>query len=151
MVLGQIAVAWFDQAAQGITLADGTIIFELCFNVIGADGASSSITFTDTPTARELATANGTIEFESSDGTITVGEGDVVVMPPTGDGIINIGAIESPSGSAVCIPVSVKDFDAIASMQFSLAWDPTVLRFTGVQIMDKLQWLGLIKQHRESH
>ena len=128
---GQIAVAWFDNAAQGITLADGTTIFELCFNVIGANGTSTNITFTDTPTARELAIASGTIDFQSSDGTITVEEGDVI-MPPTGDGIINIGAIESPPGSSVCIPVSVKDFTGIASMQFSLAWDPTVLQFTGV-------------------
>ena len=129
---GQIAVAWFDNAAQGITLADGTTLFELCFNVIGANGTSTNITFTDTPTARELATASGTIEFLSSDGTITVEVGTVTPPPPTGDGIINIGAVESPAGSSVCIPVAVKDFDGIASMQFSLAWDPTVLRFTGV-------------------
>ncbi len=128
---GQIAVAWFDNAAQGITLADGTTVFELCFNVIGANGTNTTITFTDTPTARELAIASGTIEFQSSDGTITVEEGDVI-MPPTGDGIINIGAIEGALGTNVCIPVSVKDFTGIASMQFSLAWDPTVLQFTGV-------------------
>ena len=127
---GQIAVAWFDNAAQGITLADGTTIFELCFNVIGANGTNSTITFTDTPTARELAIASGTIDFQSTDGTITVEED--MIMPPTGDGIINIGAIEGAPGASVCIPVSVKDFTGIASMQFSLAWDPTVLQFTGV-------------------
>lgn len=127
---GQISVAWFDNAAQGITLVDGSTLFELCFNVIGANGTSTNITFTDTPTARELATASGTIDFESSDGMVTVEE--EVIMPPTGDGIINIGNVESPAGSSVCIPVSVKDFDAIASMQFSLAWDPSVLQFTGV-------------------
>jgi len=131
---GQIAVAWFDDTTQGITLADGTTVFELCFNVIGANGTNTSITFTDTPTARELATSTGTIDFLSTDGTITVEE-DVVVEPPvpTGDGIINIGNIEGTPGASVCIPVSVQDFDAIASMQFSLAWDPTVLEFTGTQ------------------
>ena len=133
---GQIAVAWFDNAAQGITLADGTTVFELCFNVIGANGTSTAITFTDTPTARELATASGTIEFQSTNGMITVEE-EVVTPPPppppTGDGIINIGAVDSPAGSSVCIPVAVNDFDGIASMQFSLAWDPAVLEFTGTQ------------------
>jgi len=130
---GQIAVAWFDNAAQGITLADGTTVFELCFNVIGATGTSTTITFTDTPTARELATATGTIDFQSTDGTITVEEADTPPPTPTGDGIINVGAVESPAGSNICIPVSVNDFNAIASMQFSLAWDPTVLAFTGTQ------------------
>ena len=130
---GQLAVAWFDQAAQGITLADVTVIFEVCFDVIGAVGANTAITFTDVPTTRELATASGTIDFLSSDGTITVTEGDPPPPPVTGEeGIINIGDITGDAGTSVCIPITVKDFDGIASMQFSLAWDPTVLQFTGV-------------------
>ncbi len=131
---GELAVAWFDQAAQGITLADGTTIFEVCFNVIGAVGANTNITFTDVPTTRELATSSETISFSSSDGSITVIEGDNPPPPPvTGEtGIINIGDVSGEANSSICIPVTVQDFDGIASMQFSLAWDPTVLQFTGV-------------------
>ncbi|MEM6320069.1 MAG: cohesin domain-containing protein [Bacteroidota bacterium] len=127
---GQVAVAWFDNAAQGVTLADNEVIFEICFDVVGTEGTNTSITFTDTPTARELATASGTIDFLSTDGTITVGNDPP--PPPTGDGIINIGEIMAENGTNVCIPVSVKDFNTIVSMQFSLAWDPSVLSFTGL-------------------
>jgi gliding motility-associated-like protein len=126
---GQIAVAWFDQAAVGVTLPDGTTLLEICFEVVGTQGQSTTIQFTDVPTQRELATANGTIEFTSANGTFTVG-GDP--PPPTGK-LVNIGTVNVTSGESFCTPITVNDFDAIASIQFSLGWDASVIEFTGVQ------------------
>ena len=132
---GRTAMAWFDNTAQGVTLQDGATLFEVCFTVIGATGASSTITFTDVPTQREAATSNNTITFTETNGTLTVGSGTPPPPPPpsTGDGILNIGSITATPGSTICVPITTMDFDAIAAMQFSLAWDPTVLEFTGTQ------------------
>ena len=135
-----MAVAWFDQAAQGITLADGTVIFEACFDIIGGVGDMTNITFTDVPTTRELATANETITFSSSEGTFTVDMEEEPVdtmMPPvippvTLDNLVNIAPVTAEMGTAFCVPIIVTDFNGIASLQFSLNWDPTVLEFTGL-------------------
>jgi len=134
---GQMAMAWFDNTAQGVTLADGSTIFEMCFTVLGASGTSSSIVFTDTPTQREVATSDNTITFTETNGTVSVDGGTTPpVTPPTtgsGDAFLNIGALNAPAGSTVCVPITVNDFDVIASLQFSLQWDPAVLQFTEVK------------------
>lgn len=133
---GQLAVAWFDQAAQGVTLADGTTAFEVCFDIIGAEGESTSIQFTDIPTPREIATPTGTLPFTNTDGTFTVGQDSVVMPPPPPpslDNLVNIAAVNVQPGESFCAPIVVSDFDDIASLQFSLGWDPSVIQYTGVQ------------------
>ncbi|MEM1118889.1 MAG: cohesin domain-containing protein [Bacteroidota bacterium] len=128
---GRLAFAYSDPAALGVTLNDGTTIFELCFTVLGASGASSTITFTDTPTTRTFADNDGEKDLTQTNGSVTV-SGGTPPPPPMNTDIVNIGTIQSPAGSTVCIPVTVNDFDLITSLQFSLEWDETVLEFTEV-------------------
>ena len=40
---------WFDSNVQNDTLPDGTVLFEICFDVIGTGGQSSDITFGNNP------------------------------------------------------------------------------------------------------
>ncbi|MFK7981582.1 MAG: cohesin domain-containing protein [Saprospiraceae bacterium] len=129
---GSIALAWLDNTTAGVTLADGTTIFDLCFNVIGTTGATTTIAFTDTPTPQVFSNLVDEMSFEGGNGLFTVGDGTVNPPPPLGDAIVNITSTESPAGSTVCIPVVVNDFTDITSLQFSLEWDPTVLQFTEI-------------------
>ncbi|MBI5914867.1 MAG: gliding motility-associated C-terminal domain-containing protein [Bacteroidetes bacterium] len=55
---GTITFSWFDPTTNGVTVADSTVIFQLCFNVIGTGGQSSPITFNGTPTAIEVTNCN---------------------------------------------------------------------------------------------
>ena len=132
---GQMAMAWSDAAAQGVTLADGSILFELCFTVLSEDGTSSSIVFTDTPTQREAANADAVITFTETNGSVTVGDGTPPPPPPPstgGDAFVNFPTLSAEAGSTVCLPVTVNDFNGIVSLQFSLQWDPAILQFNEI-------------------
>lgn len=51
---GTITFSWFDQTTNGVSLPDSTVIFQLCFKAVGADGSSSDISFDGTPTVIEV-------------------------------------------------------------------------------------------------
>jgi gliding motility-associated-like protein len=57
---GILTIVWFDQdGMNGETLADGTIIFRLCFNAVGQPGDSTAIVISDVPRQFEASNANG--------------------------------------------------------------------------------------------
>ncbi|MCB0661885.1 MAG: hypothetical protein KDC24_04025 [Saprospiraceae bacterium] len=49
---------------------------------------------------------------------------------------IVIPATKAKAGESVCVPVAVKDFKGIVSMQHSINWDPKVLTFEKLQGFD---------------
>ncbi len=71
---GIASFVWFDPATEGLTLADGVIIFEICFDVIGSDGQNSSIAFTDALTERSASNPDGAIAFNQCNGSVTIGD-----------------------------------------------------------------------------
>lgn len=95
---GMAAFAWFEPTTDGISLADGAKIFELCFDVIGGDGQSTTIRFTDAIVVREVSIEGSEVTFNQCDGKITVGNGSnpisASVTQPScrgeSDGAINI-------------------------------------------------------------
>lgn len=50
-----LTVAWFEPNLRSATIADGAVLFSLCFEVIGQSGASSAVRITDHPTMVEIA------------------------------------------------------------------------------------------------
>ena len=69
---GRFTAVYDSGNGQNETVADGTGIFEIVFNVLGADGSSSALTFTDDPTARVVASQTGPETFLTDNGTITI-------------------------------------------------------------------------------
>ncbi len=94
---GMLSFVWFDPTTDGITVADGTTIFEICFNVTGDNGQSTSIRFTDALTEREVSDVNEVLPFNQCDGAVNVGGGAGIQKtinnpscPGEEDGSINI-------------------------------------------------------------
>lgn len=54
LVGGNLGFTWFDNSSSGQTLSDGTTLFTVEFQAVGAIGSSSPITFGDTPTLRDV-------------------------------------------------------------------------------------------------
>jgi len=136
---GNLGFVWFDNTGSNpVTLPDGTVIFEVCFDVIGSSGSSSSIDFTDNPTSIEIGDSSGTaLDFFTNSGSITVsGEG--------GGGDDGIGFIvadaESQMGDMICIPVTTIGFTDVQSIQGGMMWDPMVLEYTGVENLNLPGW-----------
>jgi hypothetical protein len=64
---GTISFAWFDNNAAGITLPDNAIVFKLYFTPVVSEGLIP-VSFSNTPTAVELATPSGIINHTSISG-----------------------------------------------------------------------------------
>ncbi|NNK90115.1 MAG: T9SS type A sorting domain-containing protein, partial [Saprospiraceae bacterium] len=74
---GEISFIWFDlTGSTPATLADGTALFDLCFDIIGEEGDFSNVQLSDSPTPVELVGNNVELEFTSNPGKVIVGSSD---------------------------------------------------------------------------
>ena len=71
---GRIMVLWIDPAVSGIPVADSTVVINLLFEVIGADGMATPLSFGSDPVTQEVGSSTGEIKPEWKDGQVTVGE-----------------------------------------------------------------------------
>jgi len=46
--------SWYDQAVQGITVADNSTIHQICYTALGASGTKSKIQITQDPIIVEI-------------------------------------------------------------------------------------------------
>lgn len=126
---------------QAITRDDGIRIFRMCFRAVGGFGANTFIEITDDQTL-----------FDDP-------EPIVVRRPPA---CFNIGLIQKKSfvslcvrplsligsntkgntGDLVCFDVGVSGFDGLASLQFTMDYDSSVLQFSNILVTDKLRNLS---------
>ena len=134
---GQLRILWqADFSTPSVTLDDNTVLFELCFDVIGADGASSNIAFANFPPFNiEFSSEIGqSVEFFTQDGSITVGS-------DTGGGggggnddfTLSISSASANPNQVVCVDVTTQGFDNIQGMGFAFGWDPSIITFTEVR------------------
>ncbi len=126
---GTITMTWNDPDVMGITRPDGTVIFELCFNVTG--NTTSMITFGNTPTTIEILDGDlNELPFSSCPGTVTLGGGGGGPMPCniTGFGL-EIESVNATQGQQVCLEVRTHGFNDILGMQFSINYNSSILQF----------------------
>ena len=65
---GQLSMAWVTRTGSAQSVADGTVVVNVAFDVIGATGTSSAIRFVDSPTA----TLVDDVPPTRDEGTVTV-------------------------------------------------------------------------------
>jgi hypothetical protein len=70
---GMLGISWYDASLKGISLEDGTKIYEMCFQVSGDSGSSSKIRVTNDPVIIEVSNSAERILG------IPTGDGEVVV------------------------------------------------------------------------
>ena len=69
---GKLTFLWYDSGAAGTTLADGTVIFTVSFEVLGPAGSVSALTLSDVPTLREASANLAAATMVTADGRISV-------------------------------------------------------------------------------
>jgi len=67
-----VLVSWFDPATTGISLADGSVLFDICYDVIGTGNDVSPIVFDDAILVSEITNPCGIIGLVDIGGTVTV-------------------------------------------------------------------------------
>ena len=120
---GILRVVWTDPNVVGVDLADGTVLYELCFTAVGSGGQMSQIGFGNNPVMIEFADSNSEpLAFQGVPGKVTIEgviDGFALLLPD----------IEAQQGEEVCLPITVNDFIDIIVVQTSINWDSTVLEF----------------------
>ena len=126
----QLLLSWNPFSSTGITLADGTSIYSMCFNLVGDAGDMSSISFTGNSEATQAG--NPPIQISP----IETNAGSITVSGCSGGGgsdlTISVGSGSGACGTIVCANVTVDNFDDIIGLEYTVTWDPTVLDFQNV-------------------
>ena len=69
---GNLLMAWYDSSVRGVTLNNGTVIYQVVFRVIGEDTSKSRIRFSGKPLIIEVMRADGTpLPFNNTNGSFT--------------------------------------------------------------------------------
>jgi gliding motility-associated-like protein len=127
---GFITLSWFDTLGAGVTVADETVIYSICFTAIGAGGEMDDVLINGALSPIEVTDANSggsNIGLESIDGVVTI-------TGTSGSAVTIIASQESGNpGDTVTVDISVKNFDSIASLQASMLWDPAIISFFETQ------------------
>ena len=130
---GELNALWFLETVP-VTVPDGEVLFEICFNVIGSTGETTEINIVDLPNASppveiDIVSNGMSLEFFTDNATFTVGSGD------TGgnrDGVGFIGEdIFTGDATSICIPILTENFDSLVAFMTGVSFDPSVLSFTG--------------------
>lgn len=120
-----VFLSWLDNDLVGKSLADGTELFSVCYNVIGSNGDQSSI---DLMNAEFSNAAGDLVPAFLDDGRVTVGNSsntDLELSVPTNSTV--------DPNQEICIPVRVSGFSEITELSFNLNWDDTRFTFSSIQ------------------
>ena len=131
---GELNALWFFDTAP-VTVEDGGVLFEVCFNVIGGTGATTEISIADFPNASppfeiEISSNNMFLEFFTDNATFTVGSGSTGGGDPDGVGFI-VEEIFTGDATSICVPILTQNFDSLVAFMTGVSFDPSVLSFTG--------------------
>src|SRR3989339_1099348 len=126
---GKITFSWFDAGLTGQTLTDNSILFALKFNVTGTVGMISALSFTNSITPLEFVdTSFEAILFTTGAGSLTVTETSAIT-----DVIIKMDTVSAQTGAEVVVPVRVRSFDNMLSIQGTIEFDASKLSFITIE------------------
>ncbi|MCF7763614.1 MAG: hypothetical protein K9N62_08070 [Verrucomicrobia bacterium] len=111
---GQLSMAWVTRTGSAQSVADGTVVVNVAFDVIGATGTSSAIRFVDSPTA----TLVDDVPPTRDEGTVTVEAVVVANTPPTITAIADQTVTQGTATPAIGFTVSDAE-TPVDSLKFS--------------------------------
>ena len=125
---GLLRVLWINNNVENESLPNGTALFDICFNVVGAGGSSSQVTFGNNPPPMLTDIDNNPHEVSITPASITAQcalEGFAFIIEPD-------TACTMP-GQELCVDIQVHDFDDIIAAGLSINWNPAVFEFNRVE------------------
>ena len=134
---GMIRQFWSDQTGNTPeSLDDGTVLYELCFDLIGNDGDMTTINFEDIGSfGVEVVQLGVGVEFCLDQGKVTIGD------PPVDSVELIANDVSGLENGEACVDITVRNFEEIRGYQANLQWDNTVIDYNRVQMLNST--LGL--------
>ena len=132
---GDLSYSWADLNADVPSINDGGTLFEVCFDLVGAAGTSSTVVVSDMPNIISVTKSGPTASDPSVPLMFTIGAGAVSVNAPQAQTPVQfaIPGLSADAGDNICVPLNVNNFVDITDVAGSLNWNASVLQFTGVQ------------------
>lgn len=127
---GKLTIAWFDNTAVTPVTFEG-ILIEVCFDA--RNGGESPIDIV-APDGSEIDFTNSdevAVPYVIDNGIFTV-EG----MGNPDDFTLIATDTDVPMGGSGCVPIAVRNFDNIQTMQFVIKWNAGQLRYTDIQSLN---------------
>ncbi|MBI5218939.1 MAG: T9SS type A sorting domain-containing protein [Bacteroidia bacterium] len=125
---GKLTFSWSDQTLAGQTKPDNTALFAIRFNAAGNAGQYSDISFTNSVTPLEFVdTSLSAIPYNSTNGKVNI------TGNPSGTVTLIIDSIAAAPASQVVVPVRVKDFYNIISLQGTIQFDQSLVSYLSVE------------------
>ena len=123
---GFITLSWNDDTGTGITVPDQTAIYSVCFTAVGAGGEMDTLQITGTPLPIEVTDAgSGSMHI----GLESAG-GEILITGTSSSAVTVEASCETASpGDTVTVDVTVKNFNDMLGLQYSMGWDETILDF----------------------
>ena len=126
LVPGTLRVLWFDSNVENDTLPDGTVLFEICFDVIGSGGQSSEINFGNNPPP-------SITDIDGNPHEVTMTPAEITAQCALEGFALIADSMCTMPGEIVCFNVTINDFQDLIALQFSMNWDPNVFVFDHVE------------------
>ncbi len=126
---GVLGVEW--ETGAGVTVPDGSEIFNVCFTVVGDPGTCSEISFQEVPWPVDIQT-------ETSNGTnvgLVSQLGQVCVDNPLSF-FTKIPDVFAAPGGQVCIEFTVENFLQLTNMDYTINWNSSILEFQSITAVD---------------
>jgi len=125
---GKMTFAWIaNDPNLGETLADNTVVYEVCFKLLGTNGSVSFVNFTDIPLEHEILTSSGEKAWAPTSGQLTVG-----ALPNPNGFKFYSDTLSGVKGDTICFPVRVDNFTNIVGYQYSMGWDTAIASFVKI-------------------
>lgn len=119
---GELPFSWFDGSLQGVTIANGGKLFDICFTAIGDEGTSSIVSVANSPVTIEVIRDNLELAaYSVEDGLISIESSNMNQAV-----VLQAGNASGETGDIVCTSITAEQFEDILSMQFSVQWDPSI-------------------------
>ncbi|MCR9055497.1 MAG: cohesin domain-containing protein, partial [bacterium] len=108
---GFVTINWFENSLTPITLPNGSVLLEVCFDAIGS--GTTDVEITSDVAAIEFSDINeNVIPLVSNDGTVTINGGP----PPTGDLTLTVEDATVNQGDNVCLALEIDNFEDLIGM-----------------------------------
>ncbi len=119
---GNLGVVWGNGSAGSVP--DGTVLFDICFDVVGDPDSCSLIQFTDNFVPINVVTE----ESNGTDVGLNGQSGEACVLNPF-EFVMLVNDIFGTPGEQVCVDVTTENFNQLTRLQHSMSWKNNILQY----------------------
>jgi gliding motility-associated-like protein len=130
---GTLKVSWLDNNVAGVTVVDGTAIFDICFTAVNLD-ATTNLRFVYKEVV-DKNEKNVVVNTTTPQTVVTIGAGGTNTGGSGGTLALDITDVTATAANQeVCVKVNtVSGFTNLKGMQFSIAYNSTQLDYVSVK------------------